>query len=163
MILAGKTNVPVNTYVRVTTSDDPDVEGLEGRITHPFPGLMTPGVEYIAGLQLNDANVFSGGICNLTDEDTFEVVYNMNSDVTSYERTIYSLDEMFIMSLLSGNGTSVDEAVKAVADLLTKKLETDSIMTKYIHAHPVENMMAIDNDKDPLVYLDTNAASYEDE
>lgn len=86
MNFAGKTNIPVNTYVRVTSSDDPDVEGLEGRITHTFPGLKAPGVEYIAGLRLNDNSVFSGGICNLTDEDVIENCLSATGDARHSNR-----------------------------------------------------------------------------
>lgn len=49
-ISAGKTDIPVNERVKVLSSDDTNVVGLVGYITHPFLDLMVPDVQYIAGI-----------------------------------------------------------------------------------------------------------------
>jgi len=74
---AGSTQIPVGTRVRITSvaidgdddREDLDLEGQVGEITHPFRGLMWPGVTYVAGVRLpGDQRV------NLTDRDKFEVL-----------------------------------------------------------------------------------------
>lgn len=74
---AGSTQIPVGTKVRITSiaTDGDDergdlaLEGKVGEITHPFRGLMWPGVTYVAGVRLpGDQRV------NLTDRDQFEVL-----------------------------------------------------------------------------------------
>lgn len=73
---AGKTKYEVGTRVRITSlrgaddHDDFDLVGKTGTLTHPFPGLMWPGVSYIAGVRLDDGDE----ITNLCRGDMFEVV-----------------------------------------------------------------------------------------
>jgi len=71
---AGKTNINVNTRVKIIDSDDKDLIGKTGIITHPFMGLMAPGVKYQAGLRLDQSGIYSGDICNLTKEDKFVII-----------------------------------------------------------------------------------------
>lgn len=76
-MFAGTTRYPVGTKVRITQialedgedADDLDLEGQVGELTHPFRGLMWPGVTYLAGVRLpNDQRV------NLAEGDRFEPV-----------------------------------------------------------------------------------------
>ncbi len=59
---------------------DPDsliLVGLTGTITHPFPGLMWPGVDdYVIGVRLEfpENEVIDSGIVNLRKQDEFEVI-----------------------------------------------------------------------------------------
>jgi hypothetical protein len=70
---AGKTDLPVNTRIRITfVEDDKTLEGLTGKITHPFSGLMSPGVEYVAGVWLDSTLTdIVGNEINLTACDKF--------------------------------------------------------------------------------------------
>lgn len=72
---AGKTDFEVGTLVRVVKSDDPELIGVIGRITHPFCGLQMSGVYYIAGLyDIVPSGIYSGDICVLTKSDIVEKV-----------------------------------------------------------------------------------------
>lgn len=73
-MLAGDTILEVGTKVKIIQSNDKDLIGATGKITHPFGGLMAPGVKYQAGLRLDTKGIYSGDICNLTNADKFEVV-----------------------------------------------------------------------------------------
>lgn len=70
---AGNTEHDVGARVRIThitdPEDAPDLVGKTGEITHPFPGLMMPGVRYTVGLRLDD-----GQNANLCHGDRFEVI-----------------------------------------------------------------------------------------
>jgi len=95
---AGKTELEVRTMVRVTHIADPDEQdlvGVEGEITHPFPGLMhgSPN-RYIAGLFVTEESARKHGIgpgrlglteINLCRGDKFEVIEltdDLDSDVS---------------------------------------------------------------------------------
>lgn len=70
MTMAGTTNIPVNERIKVISSPDSDIIGMIGYITHPFSGLLAPGVKYAAGIRIEyPQGIFNGDICNLTDED----------------------------------------------------------------------------------------------
>jgi len=86
---AGKTELAVDTLVRVThvSGGDPDdlaLVGVEGRITHPFPGLMHGSAsQYVAGLWIEEdmarrhglaCDRLGGAKINLVRGDRFEVV-----------------------------------------------------------------------------------------
>jgi len=84
---AGKTELDVRTMVRVTHIADPDEQdlvGLEGEITHPFPGLMHGSPDnYVAGLYVTEESAREHGIgpgklglteINLCRGDKFEVI-----------------------------------------------------------------------------------------
>lgn len=71
-----KTNIPCGTLVKIVKTDDKNLIGAIGRITHPFCGLMVDGVEYIAGLRLETKNIYLNDICNLTSEDEFQIIDN---------------------------------------------------------------------------------------
>lgn len=86
---AGKTDFEVRTRVRVThiASSDPDdlkMVGMEGEITHPFPGLMIGSAsKYIAGLHVDAEEAKAHGVglmplggasVNLCRGDRVEVV-----------------------------------------------------------------------------------------
>lgn len=73
---AGSTNTECGTKIKIISSDDPDIIGLTGEITHPFLGIMWPGVTYVAGVRLDEDNkgLFSNGIINLTAQDQYEVI-----------------------------------------------------------------------------------------
>lgn len=78
---AGKTDYEVNTKIRITFIDDEESKELEGQtgiLTHPFPGLMSPGFEnqYIAGVYLDKfmGAYGSGSTCNLMIGDKFEII-----------------------------------------------------------------------------------------
>lgn len=74
---AGKTDFEVGDLVVIVESNDPDMFGLVGNITHPFPGLMVEGYEeeYIAGLYLVEPGIFRDDICNLTVNDVVQKAY----------------------------------------------------------------------------------------
>ena len=81
-MLAGNTEHRVGTRIRVTSIDSSDAEdqdliGLTGEITHAFPGLMWPGVKYIAGIHLDN-----GEKMNLTSRDSFEVLEDQSVPAT---------------------------------------------------------------------------------
>ncbi len=78
---AGTTDVNVGTIIKITESDDPDLIGLTGTITHPFGGLMCPDEEYILGIRLDKKGVFIDNIANLQVGDKFEVI----DDITDSE------------------------------------------------------------------------------
>jgi hypothetical protein len=69
--LAGSTRWPVGTLVRLDhfAGDDHDLNGRVGRLTHPFGGLMWPGVTYAAGLDFSDSDRGQMDRCNLTVVD----------------------------------------------------------------------------------------------
>lgn len=84
---AGKTHLEVSTMVRVThiaDVDDRDLIGVEGEITHPFPGLMQGNPDqYVAGLYVTEESARLHGIgsgklgmpkLNLCIGDKFEVI-----------------------------------------------------------------------------------------
>lgn len=71
---AGLTNYNVGTKVKITESNDKDLIGITGELTHPFPGLMSPNTKYVAGLRLDRKGIFSYDICNLMKDDKFEVI-----------------------------------------------------------------------------------------
>jgi len=67
---AGKTDFEVGTMVVITDSDDEDMVGIVGRITHPFPGLIAEEYDkYVAGVYLDKPGIFQKNICNLTVND----------------------------------------------------------------------------------------------
>jgi len=69
-IMAGSTNIPVNERVKVIQSECEELIDMTGYITHPFAGLMAPGVAYAAGLYLeNSSEDFSGQKCIITTTD----------------------------------------------------------------------------------------------
>lgn len=73
---AGSTKYDVGTRVRIMSlrgadEDDFDLIDKTGTLTHPFPGLMWPGVSYVAGVRLDDG---SDEITNLCRGDKFEIV-----------------------------------------------------------------------------------------
>ena len=74
MIKAGLTKHDCGTKIRITKSNDKDLIGVTGTLTHPFQGLMGSNTKYIAGLRLDQEGIFSGDICNLTTADKFEVI-----------------------------------------------------------------------------------------
>lgn len=70
---AGKTDFEVGELVVIEGSDDPDMLGLTGNITHPFTGLIEDGYDgYVAGLYLVEPGIFKDDICNLTVGDTIK-------------------------------------------------------------------------------------------
>lgn len=71
---AGTTNYEVGTRIRITKSNDKELIGLTGEITHPFPGLMAPKTKYTVGLRLDQKGIFSDDICNLMSCDKFEII-----------------------------------------------------------------------------------------
>jgi len=73
---AGKTNLPVGTRIKIIKSDEKDIIGITGKITHPFGGLMAPHVKYVAGVYLDPEyeHLAVGGIINLTSDDKFEKI-----------------------------------------------------------------------------------------
>lgn len=94
---AGKTDLTINTRIKLISitgdEDDKALEGLTGKITHPFPGLMWPGVSYVAGLYLDSTLTNTAGHrINLTACDKFEVCSeefnrNMEKVLHPYEIT----------------------------------------------------------------------------
>lgn len=90
---AGNSELEVGTRVRILSSDDKDSIGVTGEITHPFPGNMTHGVEYIAGLRnIEPKGIFSNNQCNLTIDDQIEAVKDLKPYIVhvteSYSRNV---------------------------------------------------------------------------
>jgi hypothetical protein len=84
---AGKTDLEVNTLVRITYITDPDDQnpiGVEGKITHPFNGLMSgSSSKYVASLWVTEESAAKCGLgsdglgitkLNLCRGDKFEVI-----------------------------------------------------------------------------------------
>lgn len=84
---AGKTQTDVNARIRITSIDDDEdkiYEGLEGNVTHPFPGMMfAPAGEYSVGVFIDPEQAIARGLgldrlgqckVNLLNSDSFEVV-----------------------------------------------------------------------------------------
>jgi len=84
---AGKTDLEVGTLVRVThisDLDDQEFVGVEGTITHPFPGLMHGSSDkYVAGIDVTEESAREHGIgpgrlgitrINLMSGDRFVVI-----------------------------------------------------------------------------------------
>ena len=66
---AGNTNFEVNARVKIknVTGEDSDLNGKTGRVTHPFPGLMAPGIDYSnwVGVRLDEPGNVINGIANV--------------------------------------------------------------------------------------------------
>lgn len=84
---AGKTQIDVNTCIRITGISDKDDQvyiGMEGKVTHPFPGLMMDSPDqYSVGVYLDPNEAVARGLglnklgqcqINLMIYDSFEVV-----------------------------------------------------------------------------------------
>lgn len=84
---AGSTDLEVGTLVRIThiaDADDRDLVGVEGTITHAFPGLMTGSAsQYVAGIYVTPESAAEYGLTggslgdvplNICRGDRFEVV-----------------------------------------------------------------------------------------
>lgn len=71
------TDLTLDTRIKIISiadKEDKELEGLTGIITHPFPGLMWPGVKYVAGVYLDSKLTnMSGNKINLTACDKLEV------------------------------------------------------------------------------------------
>lgn len=91
---AGNSELNVNTRIRITRIDDEEdkiYEGLEGRVTHPFPGLMfAPASEYSVGVYVDPQQAISRSISldrlgqckvNLLTCDSFVVVETDDDDI----------------------------------------------------------------------------------
>lgn len=71
---AGNTDIEVGTHIKIINSDESDLIGLTGIITHPFPGLMSPGIRYVAGIRFDQKGLFIGDNANLTKQDKFVII-----------------------------------------------------------------------------------------
>lgn len=79
---AGTTDIDVSTRIRVTESNDPDLVGVTGTITHPFGGLMQAGSSYAVGIYLDKKGVFADDIANLLISDKFEIIDSTDDNDT---------------------------------------------------------------------------------
>jgi hypothetical protein len=76
---AGLTDLEVGTTVRlayVHDKEDVDLSGIEGTITHPFPGLMGPGDRSVAGLYVSSETAAAYGL--LIERGQREVAINID-------------------------------------------------------------------------------------
>lgn len=78
-IKAGKTNIPVDSRIKITyidDEDDRDLVELTGRITHVFNGFVNPDYEndYVCGVYLDQKDTYFGDKTNLMINDKFEVI-----------------------------------------------------------------------------------------
>ncbi len=84
---AGKTDLEVGTKVRIThigDAEDRHLEGIDGAITHAFPGLMIgSSSSYVAGLIVSDESAAKFGLSggplgmpkiNICVDDVIEVI-----------------------------------------------------------------------------------------
>jgi hypothetical protein len=78
-MLAGTTQHRVGTRIKITSIDSDDADdqvfvGQTGSLTHPFPGLMWPGIENNLGVHLDN-----GQSVNLTEQDKFDVLEDQDA------------------------------------------------------------------------------------
>jgi hypothetical protein len=77
---AGLTKLPVGTRTRITriagadAREDHALVGRTGVLVQPFTDLMKPGVEYLAGVELDDLTEYMDDRINLTIDDGFDLV-----------------------------------------------------------------------------------------
>lgn len=109
---AGTTDLNIGTRVRITESGDPDMIGLTGTTTHPFPGLMWPNEKYILGIRLDKKGVSTDDIANLLEGDKFEIIdtgSNNEEDIPrKWEYIADQLKKMKAPSKIIDAATEVD-------------------------------------------------------
>lgn len=111
---AGATDIDVCTRVKITYSEDPDVIGLTGTMTHPFRGIMLPDVKYIAGIRVDQKGRFTDNIVNLVESDKFEIledISNNNKIPRKWEYIVSRLKEIDAPKKVTNAAIEMDNAM----------------------------------------------------